>query len=233
MGSIIPAILPVSREDLDQKLLALNSLTDEVQLDVIDGRFAGPPTWPYTEGGTSMPELPELGSFKFEVDLMVEDPEACMGDWVEAGATRVTVHAETAHNLAHVIDSFQRTYGHDKSFAPDLLAFGLSVNVQTDTALIEPFLEKCNYVQFMGIARIGRQAEPFDTTVIAKIRAFHRKYPDMQIQVDGGVSRQTIPDLLRAGASRFVVGSALWRSGDVRKEYEALGELTQTQGLYS
>lgn len=232
MGPIIPAILPTSREDLDAKLLALNGVTSDVQIDLIDGRFAGPASWPYAEK-ERVTDLPELGSFAFEIDLMVEDPEATFGEWVSAGASRITVHAETTKNLSKIIENFQRTYGHDKAFMPGMLAFGFSLNVRTDMALIEPFLDHCDYVQFMGIARIGKQGEPFAADVLPKIRAFHRKHPEMPIQVDGGVSRITLPDLLRAGVSRFVVGSDLWHAADVRSEFIALEELTHQYGLYA
>ncbi|HEY0010597.1 MAG TPA: hypothetical protein VGB97_01630 [Candidatus Paceibacterota bacterium] len=235
MGAIIPAILPVSREDLDTKLLRLHGITDEVQVDIVDGRFVTPASWPYAPGTDTLSEhdaLPELGSFKYEVDLMVENPEAAIDRWVRAGATRITVHAETTHRLPDVIRDFQVKFGHDKGFAPELLSFGLSISIATDTALIEPFVDKCDYVQFMGIARIGKQGEPFDTRVLQKVHAFHRKYPDMPIQIDGGVNRDTAPRLLEAGATRLVVGSALWRAADVREEYRAFNELTQMHGLY-
>ena len=239
MGAIIPAILPVSREDLDQRLMRLRGVTDEVQIDIVDGRFVSPPSWPYAgmPGGASSlaedDELLELGSFRFEVDLMVEEPERVISRWVRAGATRITVHAETTHHLADVIRDFQVKYGHDKGFAPELLSFGLALNLATDTSLIEPFPDQCDYVQFMGIAKIGKQGEPFDARVIPKLRAFHRKYPDMPLQVDGAVTRETAPQLLEAGATRLVVGSALFGAPDLREEMRAFEELMQTRGLYT
>jgi ribulose-phosphate 3-epimerase len=237
MGVIIPAILPTSHADLDHKLARLSGITDNVQIDVVDGRFVTPASWPYASGkGSELADddpLPELGPFRFEIDLMVEEPEAAIGRWVRAGATRITVHAETTHRLTDLITDFQVKYGHDKGFAPELLSFGLAVNIATDTSLIEPYLDQCDYVQFMGIARIGKQGEPFDMKVIPKIHAFHRKYPDMPIQVDGGVTLDTAPRLLEAGAARLVVGSAIWRASDLRKEIGTFSELAQTRGLYT
>jgi ribulose-phosphate 3-epimerase len=239
MGAVIPAILPISREDLDEKLAHLSGITNEVQIDIVDGRFVTPASWPYINLGgkqSALSEddpLPELGSFRFEIDLMVEEPEAVIDRWVRAGATRITVHAETTRNLSELIRHFQVKYGHDKGFAPELLSFGLAVNLATPTSLIEPYLDKCDYVQFMGIARIGKQGEPFDMKVIPKIHAFRRKYPDMPIQVDGGVSRDTMARLLEAGTTRFVVGSALWRAPSLKREMEEFEHLRQTQGLYS
>lgn len=236
MGVIIPAILPASREDLDERLVRLRGITNRVQVDIVDGRFVTPPTWPYADGGTGLAVddvLPELGAFRFEVDLMVEHPEDVIGAWVHAGASRITVHAETTRKLPQVVSDFETKYGHDKAFAPGLFAFGLATNIATDTALIEPYLDRCDYVQFMGIATIGKQGEPFDERVIKKVRAFHRAHPDMPIQVDGGVSLATAPALLAAGASRLVVGSAFWRSSDLSQALRDFTELAQTRGLYS
>jgi pentose-5-phosphate-3-epimerase len=247
MGAIIPAILPTSREDLEVKLTLLQGVSNEVQVDVVDGRFATPATWPYADCDASREAdtahavetaladgaPPVLENFRFEVDLMVEDPMAQIGHWIRVGASRITVHAETARNLSQVIEAFTETYGRDKDFAPDLLALGIALNVSTEIDPLEETIAECDYVQFMGIAQIGKQGEPFDPRVLQKIHDFHTKHPDMPIQVDGGVSLETAPDLLRAGASRLVVGSGLWRAPDLKLEYGKFDELTQVHGIYS
>jgi len=240
MSVIIPAILPTSREDLDAKLAQLEGITDEAQVDIVDGRFAAPASWPFDNNASVTEALSRMehafshgGGMRVEMDLMVERPEAEIGPWVQAGANRITVHAESAQRLPQLIADFQARYGHDKDFAPGLLAFGLAINVATDVALIEPYLDACDYVQFMGIRTIGRQGEPFDRSIFARIAAFRRKYPGMPIQVDGGVSLETAPELLTAGVSRLIVGSALWRAPDVRAEYEKFTALTERYGLFA
>ncbi|MEO6536330.1 MAG: HisA/HisF-related TIM barrel protein [Candidatus Paceibacterota bacterium] len=240
MSVIIPAILPTSRKDLDEKLLQLQGIATDVQIDIVDGRYVRPASWPFAGQAPTepMPELDEhtfsyAGSLAFEMDLMVERPETTLGSFVHAGASRLTIHAETTHNLPKLIQDFQTTYGHDKDFAPDLLSLGLAINIPTSTTLIEPFLDRVDYVQFMGIASIGKQGEPFDRLVLPKIAAFHRKYPDMPIQVDGGVSLATAPSLLSAGVSRLVVGSALWKTPNLAEEYAKFIEMTHTYGIYT
>ncbi len=238
MSVIVPAILPTSRDDLDEKLLRLHGLVDAVQVDVVDGRFVTPASWPYkdVQGNTRTPSgdsFPYLGQITYEVDLMVEEPENVIRHWIDAGATRVVIHAETTRMLPKLMNELSTTYGHDKDFTPDLLAFGLAINVSTELALIEPFLHQCDFVQFMGIAKIGRQGEPFDKRVLAKISAFRKKYPAMPLQVDGGVSLETAPGLLQAGVTRLVVGSDLWKAPDLAAELKKLQGLVQTYGLYA
>lgn len=240
MSAIVPAILPTSHADLREKLCALHTIgADHVQVDIVDGNFSTPPSWPYAskgERGSIAREIDraseDLGDIHLEMDLMVSNPETEFSRWIEAGANRITVHAESTRLLPKILADFHTTYGYDKDFAPGLLAFGLAINIATDISLIEPFLDKCDYVQFMGISHIGRQGEPFDKKVLAKISAFRKKYPSIPMQVDGGVSLTTAPALLDAGVSRLIVGSALWKAPDLATAYNEFLELTTRYGVY-
>ncbi|MEK7511385.1 MAG: hypothetical protein AAB582_04060 [Patescibacteria group bacterium] len=235
MGAIIPAILPTSREDLENKLGRLHGLARAVQIDIVDGRYASPASWPYTEHDevkTSVEFLPYLGQFQFEFDLMVEHSGLVAGGWIDHGVNRITLHAESTRDLPAVIEKLQVTYGHDKGFAPDLLSFGLAIGVETDLALIEPYLDRADYVQFMGIRTIGRQGEPFDNRIVRKIVAFRKAHPDTPVQVDGGVNLVTAPVLLDAGVSRLVIGSGLWKAPDLKEELRKYQQLAEEHGIY-
>ena len=227
MSIIIPAVLPKSREDLESSLsrLALIERVETVQIDVVDGHFARPATWPYA--GSALWELPRSERFRFDLDLMVTDPGEAVDQWVALGATRVTLHAESVTNLPHLVASFEKKYGHEAGFTPALLSLGLAFGIETDLAAIEPYVQKVDYIQFMGIAHIGRQGEPFDRRVLLKIRSFRARHPNIVIQVDGGVSLHTASDLFAAGADRLIVGSALMKADNIEAEitkFEALGE---------
>jgi len=238
MAVIVPAILPRSHDDLVDKLLRLEGIASEVQIDIVDGKFATPASWPFLHAGESAhtssdDPLPFLGLMRFEMDIMTEAPDTQVGRWIQAGAGRITIHAESTQGLAKLLETFRTQYGHDASFAPGLLSVGLAINLATDTSLIEPFLSQCDYVQFMGIREIGKQGEPFDKAVLLKIAAFRRKHPDMPIQVDGGVSLSTASALLSAGVSRLIVGSALWKAQDLKSAYGQFQDLTTRYGLYT
>ena len=239
MGIIVPAILPTSRHDLDEKLARLVGIATEAQIDVVDGRFAAPASWPYSGGTEEFARvsaaggtLPQLDNLHVEVDLMVVDPEQVTGSWIAAGATRILAHAESTNYLPRLITDLKVKYGHDKDFAPELLSFGLAINIATELSLIEAYLPEVDYVQFMGIRQIGKQGQPFDTDVLRKIASFRSAHPDTPLQVDGGVSLSTAPQLLDAGVSRLVVGSALWNAPDLKEAYNKFVELTDTHGLY-
>ena len=190
-----------------------------MQIDVVDGRFATPASWPFSVQATkgrpaeldAMVQkgemLPQLGRFEYEIDLMCLDAEQAAEPWLAFGASRITFHAESATDLPRFLASARRRYG-------SFVSFGLALNVVSDLALIESCLDAVEYVQFMGIARIGRQAEPFDRRVFEKVRVFRERHPKFPIQVDGGVSLENAKRLITLGVSNLIVGSALLRASD-------------------
>jgi ribulose-phosphate 3-epimerase len=236
MSVVVPSILEGSRRRIEEKLRRVAGLVDAVQVDIVDGVFAGPPTWPYTEGGFSaLPagfDIHEMGDMRYEVDLMVKGSEGAMRAFLGAGAARFVVHIEEARNLPQMLDELENKYGRDKEFAPELLSVGLSIRIDTDLSALEPYLPRIDYVQFMGIAHIGRQGQSFDPRVIAKIQTFKRAHPEILAQVDGGVSLLNAPDLFRAGATRLVVGSALWESLDPAATIRELNALAEEHVRY-
>ncbi len=238
MATIVPAILTTSREDLDSKLTALLGIAEDVQVDVVDGVFAAPATWPYVGSGNfekllaTDGTIPLFDNFHIEVDLMVQKPEEVTGSWLAAGATRILAHLESTCYMPNLVTDMKVKYGHEKGFASNFLSFGLALNVDSALSLIEPYIEDIDYVQFMGIKNIGKQGEAFAHEIIEKILAFKKRFPDMPVQVDGGVNFETAPLLLAAGVSRLVIGSALWKAPNLKEAFEKLTKLTEEHGLY-
>lgn len=239
MSIVVPTILTASRQDLEQKLERARGLVDTVQIDIVDGKFARPASWPYAEKGAlaglsgESGWLAELGRFRYEVDLMVERPEETAGAWVEAGATRIVAHIESAKSLTPLIDGLKKRYGYEPGFAPDLLSLGICLSLDTDISTLAPYDGSFDFVQFMSVATIGTQGRyPFDERVLGKIERFRRSYPDIPVQVDGGVSRTHAAQLLSLGVSRLVVGSALWKSEDLRAEVLEYDRLAEEYGRY-
>lgn len=232
MGLVVPAVLPSSREDLERKIALLARIPSifRIQIDVVDGRFASPASWPYSDSeelkslSTLREMLLALDRLEYEIDLMCLDPEQAAGAWLTLGATRLTFHAESALNLSRLLSSSRSRYG-------EFISFGLALNIESDIALIEPCLGAVEYIQFMGIARIGKQGQPFDRRVLEKIRTFHIRYPDILIQVDGGVSLESAPQLLTLGVSNLVIGSNILKTKDPSLAFAAFEELQSPFGI--
>ena len=113
MVEIIPAIMPTSFADLEEKLSFVAGLTPLVQIDVMDGRLTSKKTWPYifTEldknFGSILREeegFPFWNDVDFEVDLMVKEPEKIWRDWVTLGAKRIIFHIESIADPKSFLD---------------------------------------------------------------------------------------------------------------------------------
>jgi len=210
MSIVVPAVLPSSEQDLEEKLVLFDSFSavSRIQIDVVDGRFVSPASWPYTAPLELLTWVarkkmfPRLDRFEYEIDLMCLDAERAAEAWLALGATRLTFHAESTTNLPRLLASARKRYG-------TFISFGLALNLASDLALVEQNIVDIEYVQFMGIARIGRQGQPFDERVFEKVRVFHARHPDIPLQIDGGVSLESAKKLVALGVSNLVVGSAL------------------------
>jgi ribulose-phosphate 3-epimerase len=244
MGIVIPAVLPFSKKEFDDDLELFSTIptVSRVQIDVVDGKFAAPASWPYsasseaTEGKPTELEtmvqksemLPHLDRIEYEIDLMCFDAERIAEAWLARGATRLVFHAESAIDLQRLLTSTRERY--DNEFTR-MISFGLAVHIETDVALIEPYVDTIEFVQFMGIAQIGRQGQPFDTRVLEKVRIFRMRHPGIPVQVDGGISFDNAKKLIALGVSNLVVGSGILRATNPTKVVTALEELMSSYGV--
>jgi len=245
MGLVVPAVLPSSRKELEEGLALLIRIpsVSRVQIDVVDGRFASPASWPYTSS-TGSPQaapgefrdmikrgemLPYLDRLEYEIDLMCLDSEHVAAAWLALGATRLTFHAESAIDLPRLLMSARKRYG--AGGFTSLVSFGIALNIGSDLSLIEPCLGEIEYVQFMGIARIGRQGQLFDRRVLEKMRMFKMRHPKMPVQVDGGISFENAKNLLALGVSNLVIGSNIARAEDPAEAIAKFEELQSPYGV--
>lgn len=239
---IIPAIMPKSFEDLNEKYSRVKDFVNIVQIDVMDGKFTQSVSWPYSEIQIKYPQnknnflknpwifslysarllknyfysagLPKI-NFDFEIDLMVSNPETEIERWIKAGAKRVVIHIESINNIE---DIFLKI--------PSNIEVGIAININTPNEKIYPFIEKIDFVQFMGIEKIGFQRQKFDKKVVNKIVDLRNKFSRIIISVDGGVSLDTAKSLIKAGANRLVSGSVIFESDNIAEEIKKFKNLS-------
>lgn len=247
MSLVIPAVLPTSKSDLEEKLAHITPIStiSRVQIDVVDGRFAKPASWPYSAKATHTPSetsrgtaqgapyselemmvqkcemLPNLHQIVYEVDLMCLDAERAAEQWLALGVSRLTFHVESLINPSRFFASVHKQYG------SGLVSFGVAINVATDIMSLKPILPYIEYVQCMGIGTIGRQGQIFDKNVLDKVKRFREWHPEIPVQVDGGVSLANARELVSLGVTNLIIGSALLRALDMDAEI-AKFEMMQT-----
>ena len=244
MIEIIPAIMPRNLEDLADKVSSVKGFAKWVQVDVMDGVFVASRDWPYVGDGeleferlaSEAEELPYWKEVNYEADLMIENPERTLSSWIQAGFQRIIVHAESVNDISEVLRicdhlpaDVLRQVGAaqadgDKSPKGNMFShsieLGVAINIETSIEALEDWVSHVDFVQCMGIARIGYQGEPFDSRVLERISFLKEAYPDIIITVDGGVSFENASQLTKAGASRLVAGSAILGADSPKEAYQ-------------
>jgi ribulose-phosphate 3-epimerase len=236
MAEIIPAILPKSYDELQEKLDIAAPHAPTVQIDVCDGFFVLNRTWPYLKGTqvesdqffASIVEqetaLPHWEEVDFEFDLMIRGAYEKIPDFIAAGASRVVVHKASvdAEELSAIVRDFGKKSSEVGMFDVEL---GVAILPGDNAADIASIASDIHFVQVMGIDKVGFQGQPFDPRAVELVRALKAAYPHLSVSVDGGVSPETAPALADAGADRLVVGSALFNAPDFLATLEELKNL--------
>ncbi|MBV9159090.1 MAG: hypothetical protein JO019_00655 [Candidatus Kaiserbacteria bacterium] len=222
---IIPTnTCPPDLAELERRTKEFADFSPGVQLDVADGRFAPVVSWPYHYG--QMAELsalyaggrplPESDKTLYEIHLMVEDPLEVGVQFARAGASRIIPHIEAFAEPADARGAFERYR------AAGAREVGLALLIDTPLESIESVVDQCDVVQLMSIAKIGAQGQPFDERALARVEELHALYPDLLVAVDGGISEANVELLVRAGANRLCVGSAISKAPNMALAYEKM-----------
>jgi len=210
---IFPAILAKDEKELRRKVESVEGLCETVQIDVMDGKFVDNATWADPDRFRKMP-LP----MPFEVHLMVKDPLERLDAWSLAGCERVLIHAESVDDLAEAL-RLAKSYG---------MEAGISINPETPVSAIEDAVSEADVVQVMGVDP-GWMGQGFQEVAVEKVAELREKFPDLVIEVDGGVAVGVARRLADAGADRLVSGSAVFNSGAPAKALAALRADVESQ----
>ncbi|KKS73861.1 MAG: Ribulose-phosphate 3-epimerase [Candidatus Azambacteria bacterium GW2011_GWB1_42_72] len=101
------------------------------------------------------------------------------------------------------------------------IEIGLALNPETANVMIEPWLDAVDMAVFLGV-HPGRGGQEFIPEVLDKIKSLRQNFPNVKIEVDGGVGLANIVELKKAGADVFVIGSGILKSPDIRAAIQEL-----------
>ncbi|MBI5148004.1 MAG: ribulose-phosphate 3-epimerase [Parcubacteria group bacterium] len=212
---VIPAINENNFDDVRKKIGVIEKICFEQQcdlwahLDVTDGAFTSNLTWGNPE------ELAPLKTpLKFEIHLMVEEPEKVVEQWLRAGAKGIIIHQEAVKDPAFILEVC-RKYGADAV---------LSIKPPTPVENLVPFLGNFGAVQILAVDP-GLAGREFQETVLEKIKFLRKNYPDVIIEVDGGINDKTARLVKEAGADVVVSASYIFNDPDPAGAYRTLRKI--------
>ena len=197
-SKIKPAIISGDFNEIVYKIGVVDEFVSWVHLDVMDGKFASSESW-HTPEDLDILE----GKTKLEIHLMMENPEDTLVYWTRV-ADRVLVHYESTEHLASIFAALE----------PHSTKLGLALLMDTPLDKAKPLLEKIDFIQLMGIDKIGYQGQKFNSHVLERIKTLREMSPNATIQIDGGVTLETGRQCLDTGADILVVGSGIWQAED-------------------
>jgi ribulose-phosphate 3-epimerase len=214
---IAPSVLPADFARLGEEVAALEAAgVDRIQWDVMDGQFVpnltfGPDVIKAARAHCSIP---------FEAHLMVYTPDAMAERFVEAGCSRLIVHAEACTHL-------HRSLANIASMGASA---AVALNPATPAIAVEHVLDLVDLVLVMTV-NPGFGGQAYISTMETKIREVRgmidrRGLSDrIELEVDGGIAPATVAGAVRAGANMLIAGSALFRDPEGRAH--AVTELRQ------
>jgi ribulose-phosphate 3-epimerase len=212
MIKIAPSILSADFSRLGEHIRELEDFgADMIHIDVMDGMFV--PNISF--GVPIIKSIRKLTKLPFDVHLMIEEPSRFIEDFAGAGADIITVHYEADRHI-------DRTINYIKSFG---VKAGVALNPASPVDTIKHLISNVDMVLIMSVnpGFGGQKYIKYCSDKIKEVRELSDKYnSELMIQVDGGIDRTNISEVVNSGANVIVAGSAIFKNDEIEKNIKVL-----------
>ena len=197
---ISPSILTADFARLEQECKALEkSGADWIHCDVMDGNFVPNMTF----GMPIVKSIRKCVVLPLDVHLMIERPERYVEQFAEAGANLITIHVEATDDVAGCLKLI-RSCGKKA---------GISLKPNTPVEVLEQYRGLFDMILIMSVEP-GFGGQAFIESSVDKIKRAKELFPDVLIEVDGGINKHTAKKVIDAGVDVIVAGSAILNARD-------------------
>jgi ribulose-phosphate 3-epimerase len=198
---LAPSVLAADFARLGEQARAAEAAgADWLQIDVMDGVFV--PN--ISVGLPVVAGLRRAVGLTLDCHLMITQPERYVADFVHAGAQNITVHAEATTHLHRTIQQVKQLGA----------TAGVALNPATPLGVLDEILPYLDLVLIMSVnpGFGGQEYIPTTTAKIARLRRLldERGFGHVHVQVDGGISHNNVAEIVQAGATNLVAGSAIF-----------------------
>lgn len=205
---IIPAINAKTFREVTKKISLVAPYCQWIQLDIADGKFTPWKTWQNAK------DLAKLKTnLKIEVHLMIGDVDKKIKNWLRKPIKRIIFHFEASANPNYVISTCQKA-----KIEP-----AIAINPETAWQKLIPYFGKVRFFQVLGV-NPGKAGQKFQPKVLSKVIHIRKNCKNCIIEGDGGMNKEIIKKMAKAGANVFAAASAIFKKADIKK---AIGKLKE------